>query len=234
MNIKETMNRDGVLFFEKKLTDDDIDFFYNDIARRLPENDDVVKFLFKKNKYYINLIESLWLNDIVDNLLNEKSILQDCYGLTNTRNQDTITRNKFHRDMAWFPNTRTSIMIFIPLIDLTVHNGTTEIVPFSHLFEEMPSEEYIETHKTPVLQNAGCPFVIDATIWHKTGVNLSGKIRPMILLKYSLAFFKQPVDLCTKYDLSETSEVIKVRMGWNLTELNWKTGNYTMKNTKIS
>ena len=42
--------------------------------------------------------------------------------------------------------------------------------------------------------NAGDALIFDSTVWHRAGKNTSNELRPMIVIKYTLAPFKQQFD----------------------------------------
>lgn len=228
----EIMNRNGFVHLGKILDEEAINWFKKDLFSRMNDQDDIISKMFVNNDHYIKLIELPEINVFINKVLNDRAILQDIYGLTNLRCDDDITRNRFHRDMAWFPHKRTCVMIFIALEDVTDDNGPTEFVPFSHLIEAMPSDNYLNNHKIKMLLRSGEAFAIDATIWHRATKNNSKNPRPVLLLKYSLSFIKQP-KILYNYDLTNLSEVVKTRLGFYASEKGWKSGNYTMENTTI-
>ena len=93
---------------------------------------------------------------------------------------------------------------------------------------------------------AGEAYVVDSTTWHRAGDNKSGKPRPMIVLKYTLAPFKQQVEFyLSNPELEAATPVVKQRLGWNvrvphnyIEGRDWnqetrkfKSGQYDMSNT---
>jgi ectoine hydroxylase-related dioxygenase (phytanoyl-CoA dioxygenase family) len=124
-----------------------------------------------------------------------------------------------------------------------------QAIPSSHLFHEMPSEEFLERHKESSEGKAGEAFAVDATLFHRAGRNLSSDERPIIAIKYTLAPFKQQVDYCesAKELLEQASELVRQRLGWNVRvsqtyeefrergpKRKWKTGQYDMENTDVT
>jgi ectoine hydroxylase-related dioxygenase (phytanoyl-CoA dioxygenase family) len=153
---------------------------------------------------------------------------------------------QFHRDQPFFKDTRTSINVMIPLVDYSEENGATQYVPSTHLFKDKPSDEFLERHKESTSGKAGEAFAVDATLWHRAGRNRSSVDRPIIVVKYTLAPFKQQVDYCesAKKHLEQASELVRQRLGWNVRVCEnyaefrergptrkWKTGQYDMQNT---
>ena len=236
MKSKEEIDRNGYCCMGRVLSENDVLWFESDLLNRLPSDNDIVQTMFKFDQKYISLIENPIINDFVNQTLNNRAILQDVYGLANLMGNNTdLTRNRFHRDMPWLPFTRICVMIFIALTDIDEQNGATEIIPCSHLLRDEPSEDFANRNKRQVKLKAGEAFAIDATLWHKAGINHTKNPRTMLLLKYSLAFIKQPVDLYRLYEekLAEASEIVKIRMGWYTSENHWKPGNYVMENSYV-
>ena len=132
----------------------------------------------------------------------------------------------------------------MPLVDFTEENGPTEYVPGTHLFENKPSEEFLESNSKQIIGKAGTVFAMDGTTFHRAGINKSKKTRPMLQMNWTLAFFKQQIDVWRNSNFDSCSELIKSRLGYNVRtyenpdemfceDRKWKSGNYTMENSSI-
>ena len=262
--IKEEMNIFGFSCLGKKLSDEQIDFFSKNLKENHKEH--IAKHGESKlNKYseleflrncgsfhknYLSLIESDWLNSVINCVLNDKAIIHGYHGImTNEKSKDRATEDKFspmrfHRDSPWFKDTRTCVLVLMPLVDFEENNGPTEYVPSTHLFEEKPSEDFLELNSKKMIGEAGTVFLMDGTTFHRAGINKSGKIRPMLQMNWTLAFMKQQINLWNDDFFEGCSDLVKSRLGYNVRTYNhpdemfceerkWKSGNYTMKNTKI-
>ena len=208
-----------------------------------------IRDLASKDKLFIKLIEHHILNKYVDMALNNKAVIHSYNAIITDpiRNSDALGF-RFHRDMPWFPKTRTAINIFIPLVDFNSSSGATQIVPGTHLFEKMPSNEYLEDNCQPLEMPINSICIMDSTVYHRAGKNKSKNNRPMITIKYTLAPFKQQIDFCKtkEYSFKDLSEIAKQRLGWNVRVCEneeefredpktrrWKSGQYDMSNTNI-
>ncbi len=234
--ITETMNRQGYFLFDKMLSEQEISYFSqdvidsknNEISRYGYDNLskyghlDIIKNCFKFTKPYLDLVTQDWINNIVDALVGKSAVIYDVFGLLNTdqKNKSHI-RNKYHRDQIYLGGLRASIFVFIPLVDFTEQNGPTEIIPGSHLFEQRPSDRYMEVNKIKLMAKAGQPFLLDASVWHRGGDNMTSQNRPAILIRYQLPFLKRPLDLCEVYKehLPHVSDLINRRFGINSQEM---------------
>ena len=257
---KEEININGFTKLGKLLSDDQVSFFHNNL---LEEKEKHIKLHGKDklNKYgelemlrnvgsfhenYLKLIESDWLNSFINCVLNEKAIIHGYHGIltTNDSNGDRSLPLRFHRDAPWFKDTRTCVLILMPLVDFIDEVGPTEVVPGTHLFQNMPSQDFLEKHKKAIHVPAGHVFAMDGTLWHRGGKNKSGKIRPLLQMNITIAFIKQQIDVWSDSKFENCSDIVKHRLGYNvrnykhpdemLTEdRNWKSGNYDTSNIFI-
>jgi ectoine hydroxylase-related dioxygenase (phytanoyl-CoA dioxygenase family) len=257
---KEELDIFGFTNLGKLLSDEQVKFFRNDLI------ENKVKHIQlhgeeKLNKYgelemlrnvgsfhenYLKLIESNWLNDFINLTLNEKAILHGFHGiLTNDKsNGDRTLPLRFHRDAPWFKDTRTCVLILMPLVDFSEEVGPTEVVPSTHLFQNSPSQKFLEKNAKKMIMPAGHVFAMDGTLWHRAGANLSGKIRPLLQMNITLAFMKQQVDVWADNTFDNCSDLVKQRLGYNVRTYKnpdemftdnrkWKSGNYDTSNTHI-
>jgi len=262
--LREEMNVYGVAKLGMVLSQDDLEFFINDLKQK--KMDDIEKFgtstllknadlevvrdLARFGAKYFELLENIKLNELINLTLNDKAVVHSYNGIiTRPDCKSDMLGFQFHRDQPFFKDTRTSINVIIPLVDYSEENGSTQYVPATHLFKDKPSEEFLERHKESSKGRGGEAFAVDATLWHRAGINRSSVERPIIAIKYTLAPFKQQVDYCesAKEHLGRASELVRQRMGWNVRvcqnyeefrepgdKRKWKTGQYDMLNTDIT
>lgn len=208
---------------------------------------EIMRNLIRFGGLYSKLIEEPWLNKFVDSVLDHTAVIQDMFAMITRPNINSeMTSYRFHRDQPWFKDMRTSVFVFFPLVDFTVENGATQYVPSTHTFKRIPSQGYLEKHKQHMTMPAGHAFAMDAALWHRAGYNLSTQVRPLIFLKYQLAFQKQPIDLCeaNPHILETASPLLKQRMGWDCRSMashieyrdadrKWKPGQYEMSGSGL-
>jgi ectoine hydroxylase-related dioxygenase (phytanoyl-CoA dioxygenase family) len=260
----EEMNVLGVTDLGLVLSPAEVSSFLEDVRRRkaddlaefgrdeLLANGDleVVRDLARFGGMYFTLLENPLLNAFVDEVLNDKAVVHS-YNAIVTRPDVTsdMLGYRYHRDQPFFKDTRTSVNVMIPLVDYSSANGSTQFVPSTHLFREMPSREFLERYTRSARGAAGQAFALDAALWHRAGENTSREERPIVTLKYTLAPFKQQVDFCVSAAkaLVGASELVKARLGWNVRvcrtyeefrepgdRRKFKSGQYDMSNTDMS
>lgn len=108
---------------------------------------------------------------------------------------------RYHKDFAKnFTSSKIlSFNAFIAVDDFTEITGGTWVLPGSHRFSEMPSPAYFEKHGVQIKTPAGSVIFFDSMIWHKGGVNTSGKRRRAINQIYTRPFIKQQIDYPAMY-----------------------------------
>ena len=257
---KEELDIYGFTNLGQLLTNEQVEFFRNNLLEQK------VKHIEKHgedklNKYgelemlrscgrfhenYLKLLESSWFNEFINATLNERAILHGYHGiLTNAESNGVRSLPlRFHRDSPWFKDVRTCVLLLMPLVDFVEENGPTEIVPGTHLFQNMPSQGFLEKHAKKMIIPAGTVFAIDGTLWHRAGNNRSGKIRPLLQMNVTIAFWKQQIDVWANDTFANCSDLVKSRLGYNVRtykdpdemftdDRNWKSGNYDMSNLRI-
>lgn len=73
--------------------------------------------------------------------------------------------------------------------------GGTQVLPFSHRSEKLPSDAYIRANLQTVTAEAGSVIVFDAMLFHRAGSNASGADRRAVNLLYTAPIIKQQYDL---------------------------------------
>ncbi len=259
--LTEDMNLNGASKIGEIINQEDLKYFLNDLKEKKQEDIEtfgretlIANFSLETvtdlgrfaGKYY-DLLANDKLNTVVNTLLNNKAVVHSFNAIIlDGQDKSKMVGHGFHRDMPFFPNCRTSIIVMIPLVDYNTENGSTRYVPGSHAIKDMPSIEFMQSNEVSTQGKAGEAFVVDSTTWHRAGDNSSGKPRPMIVIKYTLAPFKQQIDFCNSNLHIETApELVKQRLGWNvrvpqdyLENRDWnqetrkfKSGQYDMTNT---
>ena len=189
-----------------------------DIVRALVGYDDFfTKFIFKKK-----------ILDILDIAFKEKYILnlQNC---PINRAHDKHFGSVWHRDLSYqhfVPSRPIAITVLICLDKFTRENGGTCIIPFSHKFEEFPSQNHIDDNQKKIEANLGDVLIFDSLMFHKAGENKTDEDRKLIVQVYTLPFIKQQIsfpeilngkfknDKSHSYILGYDTEVEKSVINW--------------------
>ncbi len=108
-------------------------------------------------------------------------------------------QGRYHRDFPkdFLPTKLLSFNAFVALDDFDEQTGGTWVVPGTHRFESLPSEEYVRAYETQLTMPAGSVAFFDSMLWHRGGVNHSSKIRRGMNHQYTRPFIKQQLDYPT-------------------------------------
>ena len=230
-HIVESMNRYGYAFGKNMLDKEMLD----NIANRLDDyyaqdherfgkeflmqiNElEVIRNVIEYDPIFKDLLEKHTLLDqVIEKLLHKYAIIHN-YNLIRLF-PDIKTKmlgHQWHRDVYYFGSgIRTAVNIIIPLQKMNKENGATELIPGSHLLQEMPSEEIIREQTISADLEPGDILFVDAATFHSAGKNNSDKPRTSIVLKYTLSFFTQQYDFCRALPVDTYSERLKSRLGY--------------------
>jgi ectoine hydroxylase-related dioxygenase (phytanoyl-CoA dioxygenase family) len=147
--------------------------------------------------YFVRLAAHERLLRLVSKLLGDNFILMGQNAIINRadRKHDQVT---WHRDLA-YQHYVTSRPIAISALycidDFTERTGATVVLPASHKVEAFPSRAFVEKHQCIVEGRAGSIIVFDAMLYHRGGVNTSGRTRLGINHIFVIPILKQQIDL---------------------------------------
>lgn len=230
-HVVESMNRDGYAVLKNVMPAHIINHIASNLDRyyELDQQKFGKEFLFEINEsevirnvisyddIFVKLLEECgFLDELMEQLLHKFTIIHN-YNLIRLF-PDLKTKmlgHDWHRDVYFFrPGIRTAVNVIIPVHNMNRENGSTELLPGSHLYPDKPSDLYIEEHKISSDLNPGDMLLVDASAFHAAGKNTSNKPRTIIVLKYTLSFFTQQYDMCRSLPVENYSERVKARLGY--------------------
>ncbi len=112
--------------------------------------------------------------------------------MPNVENRQAV----WHRDLLYvdYVSSRPfAVSVMLCVDDFNAKTGATQVVPFTHKLERMPSREYIEKHAVTIEAKAGSAFFMDSMLIHKAGFNSSGNIRRGLNTIYTNGLLKQQI-----------------------------------------
>jgi len=233
MNITKRMNYIGYSKLDVKISDDLVDWISKDILEKKKKEIsffgedvcnqkayfDIVKCLYDGESEYNEILCSDWLNNSVNELIGNNAIIYDVFGLINIdQKNNSHKRNEWHRDQMYLGGIRSSILYFIPLVDFSEDIGPTEVVPGSHLWSEIPKDNFCDNYYEKIIVKKGEVFVVDAALIHRAGLNILNKERPTLLIRYQLPFLIRQINLARYYEKIKDSipQVLMKRFGFGL------------------
>lgn len=107
-------------------------------------------------------------------------------------------QRSWHRDLPYqnyVISKPISLNAMFCIHDFNTTTGGTEIIPYSHNLETMPSPDYCAKHTIIVEAPAGSVALFNSMLIHRAGVNNSGKIRVGVNHVFTVPIIKQQIDL---------------------------------------
>ncbi len=134
---------------------------------------------------------------LVRRLLGEYVVLMQQNGVFNTPTQEH-TQAAYHRDLPyqhWVSSEPLAISALFCLDPFTAETGATTILPGSHKFERFPSDRLASELDTPVVAERGSFIVFDSMLFHRAGVNRTGRVRRAVNHVYTIPLIAQQISL---------------------------------------
>lgn len=106
-------------------------------------------------------------------------------------------QRSWHRDMPYqhrIASGPLAINALVAIDEFSDETGGTELVPYTHKHEVLPSDDYIERHRVGVCAPAGAVIVFDTHLLHRAGFNRGQTVRRAVNHLYTIPIFKQQYD----------------------------------------
>ncbi len=219
--LREIFHRKGFIIFPSKMKKEEIqnidDKFekvrakYSSQFFQNKKTSFSIRALFSFDKTFLNLAKNKYLNKFLMTLFDGVYILNQQNGLINAPNIK-YNQSKWHRDLPYqhFVSSKNIAINVIYCIDkFTIENGCSEVLPYSQLFENFPSDKFILNNFEPVVANAGDFIILNSMTFHKGGINKTSKDRRGINSVYSIPFIRHQIDLTTleyNYKLTQSEK----------------------------
>lgn len=158
------------------------------IARCPLAYDDFFLYHIAANQTVLNVIEKILGSYFILHLQN---------AIINKPNEEHH-QSSWHRDLPYqnfVISTPLAIGALFCIDEFTVQTGCTNVIAFSHREVQLPSAEYIERNREPVIADAGSVILFDAMLFHQAGYNSSQIIRRGINNVYTTPILKQQINL---------------------------------------
>lgn len=110
---------------------------------------------------------------------------------------------KWHRDLSYQHWTSSKVIAFNALLcvdDFTFENGASFVLPATHHVEAFPTDAFVRRHEKQMAAKAGTFIVLDAMLYHRGGVNVSGAVRRAVNHLIGLPFLAQQVNFETAFE----------------------------------
>ena len=162
------------------------------------ETNGVALHILASHPEYVAFLDKLNEYGIIDHLRNDffgsKFILNSFSALSTVPYADNFAAI-VHRDIRFFSGTLNMMLnMLVMLDDFTEENGATLLLPYSHLKEEKPTDDYFHANAIKAIGKKGSILMFNSNVWHAAGKNQTGKERRAMPLTFSKPFMKQQMD----------------------------------------
>lgn len=158
---------------------------------------DLARCLLEYDDFFVDVAANQQVRDVLEKLLGDYVVLMAQNAIINHPVEDHSQHN-WHRDInhQHFTSSRPlAISALYCIDDFSPETGGTYLLPVSHRLEHFPSPEYVEKHKVVATAPAGSVLVFDAMMFHRAGLNTSGRTRRAVNHIFTLPFFQQQISL---------------------------------------
>ena len=153
------------------------------------------------------MIDRDLIKDIEEHYFKGNCILNSFTALNNLPSESKLFHKNVHRDIkAYSGNTPILLNMLVMVHDFTLENGATLLLPYSHLKEERPTEEFWDENKVSITGKAGDIIIWNANIFHASGINKTLNDRIALPITFSPPYYKQLLDYPRALGLKRQSE----------------------------
>lgn len=163
------------------------------IVRSLLVYDDFFLHRIAANEEVIALVRAF---------LGENISLSSQVGIINEPS-DKIYQAAWHRELQYqhFVSSKPlALQSLVCIDDFTEETGATLMLPYSHAFEDFPSDDFVRSNMAQVCAPAGSILVFNSMVYHRSGVNVSRSVRRGINNLYTLPIIQQQINFAKMLD----------------------------------
>lgn len=116
---------------------------------------------------------------------------------------------KWHRDLPYADyvvSKPISVSVLVALDDFSSETGSTEFLAGSHLFEDFPSTDFVDRHRTSVTAPAGSAIIFNSMAFHRAGFNLTVDYRCAVNHVYTVPYLDRQIQLNFSESIDELSD----------------------------
>ncbi len=156
----------------------------------------VARALLVYDDLFLNLVTHEKILKILKKILGDYFIINLQNAIINHPSQEHH-QSAWHRDLPYqnfVISHPIALNVFYCIDGFSEETGGTQLVPFTHRMDSIPSEEYINNHKVLLQCPAGSVVIFDSMMLHKAGYNSSKNIRRGVNHIFSVPIMKQQYD----------------------------------------
>ena len=167
-----------------------------DVLNRINDAD-LVRGIIGYDAHFLKLAAHQLIIDVSRKLLGENFVLMSQNAIIN-RPTEAHYQFTWHRDLNYqhYVSSRPlGISALYAIDDFSQQTGGTWLIPASHKSEPFPSHDYVRRHAKQIEAPAGALLLFDAMLYHRAGVNHSGRLRRSVNHIYTVPMIQQQISL---------------------------------------
>jgi ectoine hydroxylase-related dioxygenase (phytanoyl-CoA dioxygenase family) len=157
----------------------------------------VARCLLAYDDFFVDLAARPEVLGLARRFLGDYVVLRSQNGVINQPSDDHY-QAAWHRDLdhQHFVSSRPLAISALYCIDaFSAETGGTHVLPGSHKSEAFPSPDFVERHEVVADAPAGSVLVFDAMLFHRAGVNSSGRVRRGVNHVFTLPVIQQQISI---------------------------------------
>ena len=193
------------------------------------KDDGIARSLFTYDQIFLReVLMQPTLLKYLNILLDNSFTLFSQVGVFSEPNKE-LHQTAWHREIQYqhFVASRPmGVQTLFKLDPFNVQTGGTFFLPGSHLFEEFPSDDYVEANCIQPILDPGDVILANPMLYHKAGFNRSENNRLLITNTFTRPMFTSHFDYTKMIDPADLSdkerEVLGFRWNYYHTMLEWR------------
>jgi ectoine hydroxylase-related dioxygenase (phytanoyl-CoA dioxygenase family) len=172
----------------------------------------------KEGEGFLQLAMNSNLMAVLHKLIVGTFILNQQNGIINPPGE-TYNQAAWHRDLPYqhfVSSTPLALNALFCLDDFNFENGSTFVLPASHMAKAFPSDNYLQSNALQVKAKAGQFILLDCMLFHSGGFNRTAKVRRAINHVYTIPYFKQQIDIPKNMQVENLSSEARALLGFNV------------------
>jgi len=189
--------------------------------------------LIHGDSLFVRLATNQNLLNLLGKLIVGKFILNQQNGVINPPGE-IYNQGAWHRDLPYqhyVSNTPLAVNALFCVDDFKLENGSTFVLPASHLTVNYPSASYIQRNALQVEAKSGQFIIMDCMLFHSGGFNSSDHERRAVNHMYSIPYFRPQIEISKHIDRSRITKEQAEVLGLNF-ELPFSVEDY-LKNIEV-
>ena len=175
-------------------------FYLNNRISLSKKERGIIRQIYRFDDIFLESITKKEVTELVDLFIDDSWIITQQNGSHvdyQNNDFDSVGVQVWHRDFVYRHITTSKpllINILVPLDNFSIENGATNVLHFSHLFSDFPSNEFVESNLSYAIANAGDIIILNGLTYHSAGLNINNKNRRSFNTVFAVPLFRHQVD----------------------------------------